>query len=147
MDEAGRLLQAAAPLKATGKTAGGKVGAALDFDWETAWISYLDRSGRADAAQEARWSSFERTLSVERAKAFTSRLTDFEDVEAESRAFDYVAKQQAELWAARLRLRQPTAAHLLLRKAAAMAFRRRDYGTSDRLTREAEEIDVGDSAP
>ena len=57
-----------------------------------------------------------------------------------------VSADQAELWAARLRLRQPTAAHLLLRKAAAMAFRRRDFATSDRLTREAEAIDVGDQA-
>ncbi len=181
VDEAGRLLQAAAPPKTNGKTAGGKAGAALDFDWETAWISYLDLSGKAEAAQAARWSSFERTLSVDRAKAFTSRLMNFEDVEAESRAFDYVAKhpdlqralqflmdwpalpeagrliqtrpgdvsisaEQAELWAARLRLRQPTAAHLLLRKAAATAFRRRDYATSDRLTREAEAIEVGDQA-
>ena len=182
VDEAGRLLQAADPAKTNGKTATGKAGAPLDFDWETAWIIYLDRSGQAEAAQAARWSSFERTLSVERAKAFTSRLTDFEDVEAESRAFDYVAKhpdfqralkffmdwpappdagrliqtrpddvsvsaEQAEVWAAKLRLRQPTAAHLLLRRAAATAFRRRDYATSDRLTREAEGIDVGDQGP
>ena len=181
VDEAGRLLQRAAPPKANGKTGAGKAGAALDVDWETAWINYLDRSDQAEAAQAARWSSFERTLSVDRAKAFTSRLTDFEDVEAESRAFDYVAKhpdfqralqflmdwpalpdagrliqtrpgdvsvsaEQAELWAARLRLRQPTAAHLLLRKAAATAFRRRDYATSDRLTREAEGIEVAGPA-
>ena len=35
-----------------------------------------------------RWASFERTLSVERARDFISRLADFEDVEAETRAFE-----------------------------------------------------------
>jgi hypothetical protein len=62
-----------------------------DFDWESVWIDYLDRSGQADAAQAARWASFERTLSADRARDFTSRLTDFQDVEAEARAFAYAA--------------------------------------------------------
>jgi hypothetical protein len=47
---------------------------------------------------------------------------------------------QAELWAGRLRARQPAAAHLLLRKAAAAAFARRDFATCDRLTQEADAI-------
>ena len=38
-----------------------------------------------------RWSSFERTLSVDRLKAFTRGLAEFQDVEAEQRAFDYAA--------------------------------------------------------
>jgi hypothetical protein len=58
-----------------------------DFDWESAWIDYLDAAGRTDEAQAARWASFERTLSPERGKAFTRRLPDFEDVEAEERIF------------------------------------------------------------
>lgn len=62
-----------------------------DYAWETAWIEHLDRSGQAQAAQAARWASFERTLTVERARAFTSRLADFDDVEAEHRAFAYAA--------------------------------------------------------
>lgn len=65
--------------------------AAPDFAWETAWIDYLERSGEAAAAQEARWASFERTLAPERAKAFVARLPDFEDVEAEHRIFAMAA--------------------------------------------------------
>lgn len=165
VEEAGRLLQSAAK------------SAEPDFDWETAWIDYLEAAGKANAAQDARWASFERTLSAERARAFTRRLPDFEDVEAENRAFEHAARhadtarglqflmewpafpeaatmieargdelqvsaEQAELWAARLRARQPRAAHTLLRKTAAAAFRRRDFATCDRLTQEADTIDL-----
>jgi hypothetical protein len=51
-----------------------------------------------------------------------------------------VVPDAAELWAAKLRRRQPQAAHQLLRKAAAAAFRRRDFKTCDRLTQEADTI-------
>jgi hypothetical protein len=148
-----------------------------DFDWETAWIDYLERAGRSDEAQDARWASFERTLSLERAKAFTARLPDFADVEAEHRVFEIAAQapdavhgldlllawpalpeavrmievrgdelrpspEQAQAWAARLRVRYPVAAHTLLRRAAAEAFRRREFATCDRLTEEAEALAV-----
>jgi hypothetical protein len=170
VDEAGRLLEAARP--AAAKTKGQEADV---FAWEGVWIDYLERSGQAEAAQQARWASFERTLSAERARAFTRRLPDFEDVEAEDRAFAYAARhrdveralqflvewpapseaarlvearggelapsaEQAEAWAGALRLRQPRAAHALLRKGAAAAFRRRDFATSDRLTREADAL-------
>jgi hypothetical protein len=46
----------------------------------------------------------------------------------------------AELWAAKLRRRYPVAAHWLLRRAAAAAFRRRHFRVRDRLTREAKSI-------
>lgn len=165
VEEAGRMLERA-----------GKTGA-VDFDWESASIDYLEAAGDAQAAQAARWTSFERTLSAERARAFTSRLPDFEDVEAEHRAFDHAARhpdvtlglrflmawpalpeaaaliearadelqappEEAELWAGKLRARQPRAAHTLLRKTAAAAFRRRDFATCDRLTQEADTIDL-----
>jgi hypothetical protein len=177
VDDAGRVLEAARPHKPAGRLWPGAKAAAPDFDWESVWIDYLDRAGQAEAAQAARWASFERSLSLERAKAFTRRLADFDDVEAEERAFAYAARhedfarglrflmdwpaypeagrmilarpdevdvspEEAELWAARLRPRQPKAAHLLLRKAAALAFRRRDFKTCDRLTNEAETIVV-----
>jgi len=173
VEDAGKVLEAARP-KTGGRLWRGKA-AAPDFGWESVWIDWLDRSGQGDAAQEARWASFERTLSVERAKAFVRRLADFDDVEAEEKAFAHAARHEdfarglrflmdwpaygeagrmilarpdeievspedAELWAARLRARQPKAAHLLLRKAAAQAFRRRDFKTCDRLTHEAEAI-------
>jgi hypothetical protein len=46
----------------------------------------------------------------------------------------------AELWAAKLRRRHPAAAHLLLRRAAALAFRPRQFKACDRLTQEAETV-------
>ncbi|MDB5445299.1 MAG: hypothetical protein JWQ97_616 [Phenylobacterium sp.] len=179
VEEAGHLLEAAGPTQRTTRSllAGNHKVAEPDFEWETVWIDYLEHSGESDAAQAARWSSFERTLSAERAKAFTVRLTGFDDVEAEGRAFDHAARdpdfqrglqflmewpalpeaarmiqarpedvdvsaEKAELWAAKLRGRQPAAAHQLLRKAAAAAFRRRDLATCDRLTQEADAFDV-----
>ena len=174
IEEAGNVLRAAAPTPATRSRRGPPP---VDADWEGVWIDYLDRAGRVDEAQAVRWASFERTLSPERARAFISRLADFDDVEAEARAFalaaDYpdfeaglrflmewpslveaarvierrsdeiqVSPEAAERWAAKLRRRQPKAAHLLLRKAAAAAFRRRDFKTCDRLTAEAETISL-----
>lgn len=168
-EEAGEILRAAAPRTEA------RASVQPDFDWESAWIDYLERSGEAAAAQEVRWASFERTLSIDRARAFVGRLGDFDDVEAEARVFEIAAghanfegglgllmawpalvdaagmierrsdeiearPEAAELWAAKLRRRHPRAAHLLLRRAAAAAFRRRDFKACDRLTAEAETI-------
>jgi hypothetical protein len=168
----GRVEEAGTVLKA----APGR-GQEPDEGWEGAWIDYLERSGDPAAAQAARWSSFERTLSVARARAFVARLTGFDDVEAEARAAEHAAAhpdarlglqflmewpalldaarmiesrrdelqptpEQAQLWASRLRARHPNAAGLLLRKAAADAFRRREFATCDRLTEEADAIAV-----
>ncbi|MCR5877727.1 DUF6880 family protein [Phenylobacterium sp. J367] len=174
-DEAGRVLEASKPKAGVLKRA-----PEPDFDWETAWIAFLEASGRGDEAQAARWASFERTLSAERARDFTRRLPDFEDVEAEHRAFDLaaahpdlgtalgfliawpahaeavrtlnarideagdIATPVAEAIVAALRGRYPEAAHALLRKAAAAAFRRRDFKTCDRLTLEAEALAPAD---
>ncbi|HEY8618235.1 DUF6880 family protein [Phenylobacterium sp.] len=171
-DEAGRVLEGAAPKAATGLS---RRPAEPDPEWEGAWIAWLEASGRRDDAQAARWASFERTLSAERARDYVRRLPDFDDVEAEQKAFDLAAAHRdfetglrflmewpalaeaarmiqargeeaqlpadaAEAWAAKLRVRFPDAAHLLLRKAAAAAFRRRDFATCDRLTAEAEAL-------
>jgi len=172
---AGRLQEAGEMLR----RAEGQIGSGgrprVDFDWESAWIAYLEAAGRADEAQAVRWGSFERTLSKTRAKAFISQLGDFDDVEAETRAFEVAADfpdvqaglrflmdwpalaeagrmierradeiqvdpENAELWAAKLRRRFPKAAYQLLRRAAAAAFRRRDYKACDRLSAEAETI-------
>jgi hypothetical protein len=89
MDAAGEVLRGAAP-KATPS---GRL-AAPDFDWETAWIDYLEGAGDTEAAQSVRWASFERTLDVSRARAFTTRLTGFDDVEAEGRAFAHAAQHR-----------------------------------------------------
>lgn len=171
IDEAGALLREAAP-KPSGLS--GRL-PPPEFAWETAWIAYLEQAGEGEAAQAVRWASFQRTLDLDRLRAFTSRLADFDDVEAEGRAFAYAAAQpdfqrglallmtwpalaeaaqmiearpdevdvgadEAELWASKLRRRFPAAAHRLLRRAAAAAFKRREYKVCDRLTAEAETI-------
>jgi hypothetical protein len=89
--EAGAVLEAAAPQVRRGISRLTGTAPETDYAWEGVWIDYLERSGDAAGAQAARWASFERTLSVERAQAFTSRLPDFDDVEAEHRAFAFAA--------------------------------------------------------
>jgi hypothetical protein len=87
LDDAGEALRQAAPKP-------GLLGRlpAPDFDWETAWIDYLQAAGQAEAAQAIRWASFQRTLDIGRAKAFAGALDDFDDVAAEAQAFDYAAQ-------------------------------------------------------
>ena len=88
IDEAGEVLRAAAPKPASGLRKGI---APVDVDWESQWIDYLERAGRSEEAQAVRWASFERTLSTDRARAYVGRLADFDDVEAEGRAFALAA--------------------------------------------------------
>jgi hypothetical protein len=91
VDEAGDVL-AATRTAAKPDPPGGKAELAeVNFEWESVWIAWLEASGQGDTAQAARWASFERTLSAGRARDFARRLPDFEDVEAESRAFAYAA--------------------------------------------------------
>ena len=173
IEEAGGLLRAAAPAELSDRSKT----KAIDPEWEGAWIDFLEQTGEDEAAQTVRWAAFQRTLSVERARSFVSRLADFDDVEAEGRALAYaaahrdfvrglsflmdwpaipeaaamikarseeaaVAPEKAELWAGRLRARQPAAAGILLRKAAAAAFRRRELATCNRLSQEADALDA-----
>ena len=176
--EAGEALRVAAPPKRTAGSGRDKIKVnEPDFGWESGWIEYLERSGHSEEAQALRWSSFERTLCIDRVKAFMSRLPDFDDVEAEGRAHAYaaghrdfqrglrllmqwpalpeaarmiqarpdeagVAVEQAELWAAQLQRRQPSAAQVLLRRSAAAAFRRREFASCNRLTDEADALQV-----
>lgn len=70
-----------------------------DFDWEDARIEALDALGRGDEAQAARWSCFERALSVEHLRAYLKRLPDFDDVEAEERALDHAERYESLLQA------------------------------------------------
>jgi hypothetical protein len=171
IEDAGQALRLAAP-KPAGRQ--GRL-AAPDFDWESAWIDHLEASGDAAGAQAIRWASFQRTLDLGRAKAFTSRLSGFDDVEAEAAAIAYAVHhddferalaflmawpalpeasamildrpddvklepERAEAWAGKLRRRFPRAAHFLLRRAAAAAFKRREFKLCDRLTEEADAI-------
>jgi hypothetical protein len=60
------------------------------FEWEDARIKVLEVLGRVDDAQNARWSCFEKSLSIEHLRGYLRKLSDFEDEEAQKRAFDYV---------------------------------------------------------
>ncbi|HEX5420806.1 MAG TPA: hypothetical protein VFY39_12465 [Gammaproteobacteria bacterium] len=68
-----------------------------DFEWEDARIETLDALGRSAEAQTARWSCFQSTLSAAHLRAYLKRLPDFDDVEAEERALDYVERYQSAL--------------------------------------------------
>lgn len=177
--EAGRLLEAAGAhqMKPVTRLIGGRR-TEPDFAWEGVLIDYLEQAGKGEEAQAARWASFERTLSAARARDYTRRLPEFEDVEAESRAFDIAAAhaefergltflmdwpalpeaarmiearadeialppELTERWAAKLRIRQPGAALILLRKGAAAALKRRDFQGAEAFTQEADAIGGG----
>lgn len=62
-----------------------------DFAWEDARIAVQDALGRAADAQATRWSCFELALSGVHLRDYLKRLPDFDDVEAEHRAFDYAS--------------------------------------------------------
>ncbi len=54
--------------------------------WEDVYITALEADGQIDLAQQIRWAAFENRLAPERLRAFLRRLSDFDDVEAETRA-------------------------------------------------------------
>lgn len=61
-----------------------------DFEWEDTRIDVFEALERAGDAQAARWSCFERFLSTRHLRAYLKQLPDFDDIEAERRALDYV---------------------------------------------------------
>jgi hypothetical protein len=68
-----------------------------EFEWEDARIDVLEALGRADEAQSARWACFERSLSPRHLRDYLKKLPDFDDVEAEERALDYVERCRSAL--------------------------------------------------
>ncbi len=59
------------------------------FEWQLARVETLEALGRAEEAQSYRWTCFEQSLHGEHLKAFLKRLPDFDDLEAEEKAFAY----------------------------------------------------------
>ncbi|QND40384.1 hypothetical protein HB771_28945 [Rhizobium leguminosarum bv. viciae] len=59
------------------------------FEWQLARVETLEAPGRAEEAQSYRWTCFEQSLHGEHLKAFLKRLPDFDDLEAEEKAFAY----------------------------------------------------------
>ncbi|CDZ58715.1 DUF6880 family protein [Neorhizobium galegae] len=60
------------------------------IEWQLARVEVLEALGRADEAQADRWTWFEQSLNDVHLRAFIRRLPDFDDMEAEEKAFAYV---------------------------------------------------------
>jgi hypothetical protein len=58
-------------------------------------VEALEALGKKDEAQDARWRYFEKTLNVDSLRAYLKRLPDFEDFEAERKAFEIAAKHRS----------------------------------------------------
>jgi hypothetical protein len=63
-----------------------------DFEWENARTEVLVALGKADGAQTARWSCFERSLSSSHLREYLKRLPDFDDIEAETKALEHAKR-------------------------------------------------------
>jgi hypothetical protein len=63
--------------------------AEIPFDWQLARVEALEALERTDEAQAFRWQCFEQSLNDEHLRAFVRRLPDFDDLEAEEKAFAY----------------------------------------------------------
>jgi hypothetical protein len=91
-----------------------------EFEWENARIEVLEALERADDAQAARWSCFERSLSASHLRAYLKRLPDFDDIEAETKALEYATRFSNVLQALSFLVSWPAlhhAADLVLQRA------------------------------
>lgn len=61
----------------------------VPFEWQLAWVETLEALERGDEAQAYRWTCFEQSLNDEHLRTFLRRLPDFDDIEAEERAFSH----------------------------------------------------------
>ena len=61
----------------------------MPIEWQLARVEVLEALGRADEAQADRWTWFGRSLNDMHLRAFLRRLPDFDDMEAEEKAFAY----------------------------------------------------------
>ncbi|WP_086998661.1 DUF6880 family protein [Rhizobium sullae] len=62
----------------------------VPFEWQLAYVETLEALERGDEAQAYRLQSFEASLNDEHLRAYLRRLPDFDDMEAEEKAFAYV---------------------------------------------------------
>lgn len=93
----------------------------FNLPWEDARIEVLDALGRSDDAQAGRWLCFEQLLSPEHLRSYLKVLPDFDDVEAELRALDYVERFEYFMPALAFLVSWPAldrAARLVTRRAA-----------------------------
>ncbi|MBK3745250.1 hypothetical protein G3A39_39385 [Paraburkholderia aspalathi] len=62
----------------------------IPSDWQGTRANVLEALGRQEEAQQFRWQSFEQSLNDELLREYLRRLPDFDDMEAEEKAFSYV---------------------------------------------------------
>jgi hypothetical protein len=61
----------------------------LPFEWQLARVEALEALERNEEAQDFRWRCFEHSLNDEHLRAYVRRLPDFDDMEAEEKAFAF----------------------------------------------------------
>jgi hypothetical protein len=121
LTEAGRAAEALAALDAAvPRRLGWSELLPPEFDWHDARIAALTAAGRMSEAQDMRWACFEQTLSPVHLRDHLKRLADFDDVEAEARAFAHAATFRPFEVALDFLIRWPA-----LEPAAAMVLARR----------------------
>ncbi len=88
-DVARHLLAAGRPEQALAVLDGAAKGANTwhSPEWDDARIAAMEALGRGAEAQQLRWHSFSKTLSIPHLREYLKRLEAFEDAEAEERAF------------------------------------------------------------
>lgn len=94
-----------------------------DLEWVDARIAVLESLGRGEEAQAERWTAFRQLLSARHLKEYLRRLPDFDDVEAEEQALDWVAARPDRLRALAFLVAWPDlgrAAHLVEAQADAL---------------------------
>lgn len=84
----------------------------IPLDWQLARLEALEALGRDDEAQEFRWQCFEQSLSDEHLRVYLKRLPDFDDLEAEEKAFAYALLHPDVHRALHFFLRWPSAPHM-----------------------------------
>ncbi|OHV25573.1 hypothetical protein EOS93_21675 [Rhizobium sp. RMa-01] len=61
----------------------------MPFEWQEARVETLEALGRGEEAQAYRWQCFKQSLNGEHLRAFLRKLADFDDIEAEEKAFAF----------------------------------------------------------
>jgi hypothetical protein len=129
-----RPAEALAALEAAGPTAARRV----EPEWEQRRIEALEALGRSEEAQECRWRCFARWLAPEPLRDHLARLPDFEDADAEERAFAIARSFPIALRGLNFLLEWPA-----LRQAAALVLERHgelDGDAYERLNPAAERL-------
>lgn len=86
---AGRVEDALAALARSAPPPGARTLLPGVREWEEVYIQALEADGQAELAQDERWAAFQRRLDPERLRSFLRKLPDFDDVEAQDRAFAF----------------------------------------------------------